>query len=667
MVRLLHEKPGVTTDPDFLCHLIDARPCCYGTCFATVRRHVSAPHPAMSWVTVIWSMIASACLTLAAMYLLVWCRERGSWAYLCFFVMAVGVIGLAAGEIAAMYAKSPAEFGRAVRWAHFAYLFMAAGSLGFVHFYFGSGKWWLLGAALGLRLLAVVANFSTGLNLHIGSIRSLQQVNFLGEPVAMLGEWTPNPWVRLGQLAALAQFVYVLDASLRLWRTGTRESRRRAVIVGGTLAFFIVFASGQAGLVTAGVLRMPIVVSFPFLAVLLAMGYELSRDVLRAAQLGRELRESEERMTLASEAAGFGVWMWSIAGNQVWASKRWRRMFGFAPDATITFEKVIQRIHPDDREIVEGGVRRALEDQSDYIGEFRVVLPDDTQRWLTARGRMYPDANGKPARMLGATVDITERKQSEQALAQQRDELAHLSRVTTVSELSGSLAHELNQPLAIILTNAQAAQRLLAQSPPDLAEAREILADIVSEDQRAGEVIRRLRALLKHGETNLQTLAVNGIVEEALQLSRNSLIGHGITVHRSLAPNVPQIKGDYIQLQQVLLNLILNARDAMSANPPAGRHLTLATAHADGAVRISVSDTGCGLPPDVDRIFEPFYTTKKQGLGLGLPICRSIVTAHKGRLWADANAAAGRPSATTSGNHGATFHLELPAVREAKT
>src|SRR5208283_5686352 len=218
---------------------------------------------------------------------------------------------------------------------------------------------------------------------------------------------------------------------------------------------------------------------------------------------------------------------------------------GFAPGEPLSIPAMLGHIHPEDREAVHRELELAGEAMGEWGSEYRVPLPDGTHRWIVARSRMYPNtASGMPARMLGVTIDISARKTAEQALEMQRDELVHLARITTLNEFSNSLAHELNQPLAIILTNAQAAQRLLAQTPPDLAEAREILADIVSEDQRAGEVIRRLRSLLKHGETSLQPLTVSGLVEEVLQLSRNNLIGHGITVHRRLAPNVPQVQGD---------------------------------------------------------------------------------------------------------------------------
>jgi PAS domain S-box-containing protein len=358
-------------------------------------------------------------------------------------------------------------------------------------------------------------------------------------------------------------------------------------------------------------------------------------------------------MALAADAASLGLWVWDISRNNVWMSQRGKQLFGYSADAEVTLEMLDARAHPEDRAARGEALRRALADTAPYDLQYRLLLPDGTVRWIAALGHVEFNAAGKAVRMLGTSIDITQRKQSEQKLAQQRNELAHLSRVATVGELFGSLAHELNQPLAIILTNAQAAQRFLAQQPPDLAEARDILADIVSEDQRAGEVIRRLRSLLKHGEISRQPLAINDIVNEVLQLSRSDLIRHGITIRSILAADLPPVAGDRIQLQQVLLNLILNACDSMAGTPPDGRQITVATARCDGAVRVSVADAGCGLPPDVERVFEPFYTTKKQGLGLGLAICRSIASAHEGRLWAE-NGAGG----------GAVFHLELPVGGE---
>jgi PAS domain S-box-containing protein len=375
--------------------------------------------------------------------------------------------------------------------------------------------------------------------------------------------------------------------------------------------------------------------------------------VLHAAQLGRELRESEERMTLASEAAGFGVWMWNIQRDQVWGSERWLGLFGFASDATVTFESLIQRIHPDDREGVEHAVRRAVADRSDYAAEYRVVLPDDTQRWVTARGRVYPDAHGKPVRMMGATIDITARKQAEAEALRQRAELAHVARVSTMGELAASVAHELNQPLGAILANAEAADLFLSQDPPALDELRAILVDIRQDDERASEVIRRMRALLRKHELERLPLQINSVVEDVLQVVSGDAALRKIAIGAELAPGLPKILGDRIHLQQVLLNLMLNGMDAMAGEPRERRRLSIRTrSSADGLVELAVVDSGHGIEPEkLPHLFEAFYTTKPNGMGMGLSISRTIIEAHHGRIWAENNAGGG-----------AVFRVALPGI-----
>ena len=255
--------------------------------------------------------------------------------------------------------------------------------------------------------------------------------------------------------------------------------------------------------------------------------------------------------------------------------------------------------------------------------------------------------------MLASIIDISERKRAELEAARQRSEMAHLSRLTTLGELSGSLAHELNLPLGAILNNAQAAQRMLDNGKTDLAEFREILNEIVSEDKHAGEVIRRLRLWLQKGEVQQHSLHINKVVKDVLKLIRIDLINQNVIVNIQLARNLPAITGDPVQLQQVLVNLTVNACDAMADCDVAGRRLLICTRakKSGAAVLVSVTDMGGGVPEEqMEQVFEPFFTTKEKGMGLGLSVCRSIITAHHGKLWATNNA-----------DRGATFHFTLPA------
>ena len=252
-------------------------------------------------------------------------------------------------------------------------------------------------------------------------------------------------------------------------------------------------------------------------------------------------------------------------------------------------------MHPDDQPLRDSAIKRAIETRGSYEIEYRILLPDGTVRWISGRAHCISDGDGRSTRLLGVSMDITERKRVEKEVTEQRDELFHLSRVTSLGQLSGSLTHELTQPLGIILSNAQAAQRMLAVDAPDIPELREILTDIVGENLRVGEVITRLRALLKRGETRLLPLALNEVLEDVLHLLRRDLVARGVTVQFTLLGGLPDVAGDQVQLQQVLLNIITNACDAMAENAPKDRILRISTSLQSDAVRVSIADQGRGV------------------------------------------------------------------------
>jgi PAS domain S-box-containing protein len=309
-------------------------------------------------------------------------------------------------------------------------------------------------------------------------------------------------------------------------------------------------------------------------------------------------------------------------------------------------------VHPDDRDTAAATRRQAIADGRDHVLQYRMLAADGRVVWIHDLVRVLPDATCGRRQVRSVMVDITERKQAELEVQQQRQLLTHLTRVATLGELSGALAHELSQPLTSILTNAQAALQFLAREPADLAEVRDILEDIVEQDRRAGAFISRLRALLRRTETPRQPVELAEVMSDVLRLLHSELITHGVAVTIEMARGLPRVNGDPVALQQVLLNLIVNACDAMRLEHPLERRIVISTSlDDDGAVRVAIADRGVGLPAEGgERVFEPFFTTKAHGLGLGLVICQAIVTAHGGHL-----------SARNNSDRGATFWFTLPA------
>ena len=726
----------------------------------------------MTWIDLLWPMLGAASFTLALIHAAAWVQRPERPAQLMFAGVACSVGLLSLVELRLMHAPTPGAYAHVLRWSQPVVAVLMLALVAFVRLRFAASKTWLAALVVGLRLAAVLANFTTGETLYFTHVTALEPALLWGGVIVSTPVGEPNPWMALGTLANLALVWFLVDTIVATTRRGQPGEGRMALLVCGSMALFIAGMGTWALLVATGAVYGPMTINVAFVGVVLIMSYVDGGDVTRAnwlaEQLARskgELQASERRMQQAADAADLGLWTLDLGSNEFWFTETSHTLLGWAPGDRISRDDILSRIHPDDRHTFARARGAAIRGGGDYQCEFRLHLPDGGVRWLSARGRVDYDEDGAPYAIRGIVVDRTERRDADERFrlvvdaaptamlmidssgrvtlaniqaervfgylrnemigqpveqlvpdrlpegalesagaaedaearglplarrkdgsrfpielgvtplvmdgdaciiatvgdiserlrqeseaATQRNELAHLSRVSLVGEMSGSLAHELNQPLAAILSNAQAALRFMDREPPSLEDVRDCLVHIVENDKRAAEVIRRVRTMLRKEPAEHKQIDASDLVEDVVRLMRNDLLNRDVAVSMDLAPDLPPFEGDRIQLQQVLLNLLVNACDAMDRGG-GERLLSVATMAVPGGVEITVTDHGPGIDDDqLENIFSPFVTSKSEGIGLGLAICRSIVNAHHGKLWASNN-----------DGRGATLHVSLPA------
>ena len=372
----------------------------------------------------------------------------------------------------------------------------------------------------------------------------------------------------------------------------------------------------------------------------------IGRDITDRKAAEELLRQSDERFQLVLRSTNAVIYDWDMVTDTLWWSANGLKLFGYELRDRLDNGWWVDLLHPEDREPVTSRFRSATDGSALWEAEYRLRRADGSYAWVHERGYILRDQDRRPLRMIGTLMDITDHKR----VAEINEELVHASRLAVLGELSASIAHEINQPLGAILSNADSAEMLLAADPPQLDELKQVIDDIRRDDVRAGEVIRRMRSLLRKQELVMEPFDLNRAIGDVLELVRTDLSRRGVEVTTKFAM-IPIVHGDQVHVQQVVMNLVLNSLEVMTENVASKRGIDIVTARTDdGQIEVTFADTGPGIHPQhLARLFDSFFTTKQNGMGLGLSIARSIVEAHGGRIWAE-NGAEG----------GAVFHFSIP-------
>jgi PAS domain S-box-containing protein len=570
----------------------------------------------MSWVTVIWSMNAGACLTLAAFYGAVWCKQRQNRVYLLFSYSAVAAAAISTFEVCMMNAQTVEGYQLLVRWIHVPTWVLTLSFVAFVRLYLHAGRAWLAWSIYILRTLILIFNFSFPSGINFKAITDIRHFSWAGEMVSLpIG--VPNPWGLLSQLSLVLLLVFSVDAAITVWRHG---DRRRALLIGGSMIFGAILA-WHVPLVIWGIIDVPFFLGFTYTAIVAAMAYELSSDMARAARLTHELEISEKRFNLAADSANLGMWEWDLEKDEIWVTPTRRAQLGFPASGRITFEDLISRWHADDRDKVRETVKEAIQTGKDYQADFRVVRGDGSMHWVCARGRVQVDAHGKPIRLTGIGLDITDRKEAELIAQQQRGEIERLRQQKTAllerevaararleREVIESCAREqrriaydlhdgVGQQLVGIALSAKLLEEQLRPSRPIEAEKASAIVRLANEAARQ----TRLTARSLEGADGVGDLKA-ALESLAMDISQNCRVRSMVKANGASLPVSAPVA---TQLYRIAQEAVRNAVEHGAAHEVL---IQLTFGHREMVLK--VQDDGEG------------FDTKANGHGMGLRIMR---------------------------------------------
>jgi two-component system sensor kinase FixL len=610
----------------------------------------------MSWMTVIWSMLASASIVIGMMHLFLWRRNVARDYYLFSSLMAVAAGASALTELSLAKAYPLSALAVILRLSNVFIGVTVVTMTWFLHRYLGTGRRFLLWAITGLWTVGLIVNFISPWSLTFAEVTGVQEMaTFWGEPYNLiLG--SGNPLKILAEFASLLVAVFVVDASIQAWRFGLK---RQAGITGGAISFFIIAAGIHTPLVDAGIVKTPYMISVAFVGIVAALNYEMARDILNTLRQTREI------------AAGHQRWRSLLTHIQL-------AVLDLDPAGTIRYANpyFLDRTGYDSQEIQDRPFADLIppELRASFLQRLQQGLtgfPRPSSRWpvsssagpvltfdWTSVGLRTVD--GVPNGVLSIGTDVTDQIQTKHELNQTRRDLDRVNRANVLGEFVSAIAHELSQPLAAILSNAQVARRYLNSADDRRDETREILELIISDDKRAATVIDRLRAMLIRGEVTREEFALDAALREVLELLEADIAAESIDLQVDLAADLPLVKAGRVEVQQVLLNLIQNSVAIFSGPLSRPKRILVSTERKENEIWVLVEDSGPGLATeDRDDIFAAFITTNVNGMGMGLTICRRIIEGHGGSILAEAGKLGGAcfrfslPIATEKENHGA--------------